>query len=370
MKGILHTVLALTVFALSACSERNVRAEDCGCDRSADTLSNDRTVLALKGRVKSMDIRFYRPGPKGKLSRRELMNQKQPQWKKGGEYEYEGVHKTVVSFSQDGRFESIRRFSLDSVLVEEIGYTYDSAGFEKRIFHPGSEAVTVYEYDPAGRLTEQRIDRKGGKTHLEERNTYDENGRIVRRETPAYTYRARTDFIYGKDGLLKESLTYGENGNLCYRTLFAYDEAGLLAEKTTRTFIYGDDRISERTEYLYDAQGKPLKERRYQENGEFDYTLEYRYEKKGDGITETLTRSSEDGVWSLVERRDASGRRIDRPWFPGMEILTVGDSAKYEYDRCENWTWCRDYDGTYIGSSGVGIITAPMTERTFTYYED
>lgn len=225
-------------------------------------------------------------------------------------------------------------------------YTYDEAGNPVLTVtaYSDSEYVETLEcsYDESGNLLTEKQSYTGGNggdsgLYYEDSNTYDEEGKLIRRvhlmggDRPAtidtsYTYNPQGDLILETDQYTVgegEEAIVGSTTETSYQ--YTYDHEGRITKKITET-AFG----SSTSEYTYNEQGDLICEKTVNDlgavqTGEFAYV----YSEKGKISRITEVKNSYR-VSSCDETYDEQGNLTSRQSVSATD--TVSNSSVYTYD--------------------------------------
>ena len=225
-------------------------------------------------------------------------------------------------------------------------YTYDEAGNTVLTVtaYSDSEYVETLEcsYDESGNLLTEKMSYTGGNggdsgLSYEDSNTYDEEGKLIRRvhimggDRPttidtSYTYNPQGDLILETDQYTVdegEEAIVGSTIETSYQ--YTYDHEGRITKKITETTLG-----SSTSEYTYNEQGDLICEKTVNDlgtvqTGEFAYV----YSENGEIARITEVKNSYR-VSSCDETYDEQGNLTSRQSVSAMD--TVSNSSVYTYD--------------------------------------
>lgn len=186
------------------------------------------------------------------------------------------------------------------------------------------------------RMTASHIDHPNP-YESEERSTYDEMGRLLKREnlgSPADPTVRVNEFVYDENGNQTEQRTYND-GKLIGRQEYEYNEDGRLL--LYRDFD-GENTLREWTEAAYDERGNQISFAEYDGKGNLLNSGRYNYTYHEDGSYERdfftpVTPGTENLPWHVLEYYDPHGNWLKKTEFDmnGNAIRTV----TFEYQSFE-----------------------------------
>ncbi|MEN3308588.1 MAG: hypothetical protein V7603_4790 [Micromonosporaceae bacterium] len=239
-----------------------------------------------------------------------------------------------------------------------------------------SAYTTEYEYDNQDRVLAVHDPAKSGAW----RTTYDDEGRIARRETPEGVATTYTYFASGlpkkvQSGPRATAYTYTAAGRRASMrilmdpgddlvTTYTYDAKGLLKTVTSpRGNVPGANAADFTVTYFYDANDNPIRIRRpYPGGGFVDRDI------KVDGLDRTTAQVDEFNKTSSFERDDTGNITATTD--------TLGRTTRMEYDRNGRQTQTTDSGGkatkTEYDAAGNKIKDTRPTGgvTTWTYDDD
>ncbi|MFK8271821.1 hypothetical protein [Capnocytophaga stomatis] len=225
-----------------------------GCNSNKE--NNDWKRDNLKGRVKSINIRFYEA------------IEKFGQIEKGERFEQDELNK-FTRYNKEGNKEEEIFYNRDESLKGTVKYKYDNKGNTSELifyFNDGTSLLgTKYKYDEKGNKIEENnyqtdgeIDSKvtflyDNKNNLIEKNEYMSDGSL----------KYRWKYTYNK-GFNTEIKVYGSNGDFRGQMTFSYNEKGDVLEENQKgknyemRMVYKDyDLHSNWTRQIWYEKGKP-----------------------------------------------------------------------------------------------------------------
>lgn len=324
--------------------------------QAIDSIDSDKNNLGLNGKVKTMDICYYRPENESSLF--------SAKFRKGPEWEEDGIHRHQLFFNTDGNIMQYNEYNKTGDTIRKTDYTYGEWGHTCTIKYLATNTATVRKYNTDGQLLEiMHRYGKNSKNDHGEINTYDERGNLIRTEqTDGITFKpAVTEYDYNNKNLLIEKRKYYNKGELSDKTVYKYDTNDLLIRSETYNYLYGNTPETSFT-YEYSDSNRVVKEYRIEEDGNKELVSWCKQEYYPDGKLKTVIRNS-----ILEEEYDEHGRLINKK--PGFEIL-YKDFQEYEYDNNGNWIKTKNFKDYIDFGTGVGRILKPYVERSFTYYEE
>ena len=188
---------------------------------------------------------------------------------------------------------------------------------------------------------------------------YDVKGQMI--FYPAYECCLYSDIRYNGDiihyeceydelgRVIQRTYLYGNNPQ--YRTTYAYDEEGKLAESRVR-YVHSDTTAS-LTKYFYDDAGKENRRETLMENGSQE-VITFSYDQTGNLIREEKTQGSESGV--VTYAYDDFGNCIraqgDDYTEHGYQYDSEGNLIKHTYDQPSG---LEEYDYAYENGRIVSV---------------
>lgn len=327
--------------------------------RAIDSVANDKNNLGLNGKVKTMDIYYYRPEKASSLF--------SVKFKKGEKWEEDGIHHHRLLFDTDGNMIQHHEYNLQGDAIRKVNYTYDSLGHTREDNFPGSGETIVRKYNSNGQLTEIMYHYgKNGENDHGEINTYDDRGNLIRTEqTDGITFKpAMIEYGYNDRNLLVEERVYYSKGELSSKTIHEHDTSDLLIR--TEIYNYLINKNIPEASFVYEYKDDNHLVEKYEIDADGNKELvswrEHRYYP--DGKLKAIVRDSH-----LQESYDEQGRLINKNPTPGFEILRE-NSQDYDYDHYGNWTKTKNFKDYVDFGTGIGKFLKPYVERSFTYHEE
>lgn len=321
-----------------------------------DSASNDKHNFGLNGKVKTMDIYYYRPE---KVS--SLFSLK---FKKGNKWEENGIHRYQFLFNADGNIIQHNEYNIEGNIIRKTDYSYDASGHTCTLSYPKTNSAIVRKYNADGQLLEMmyRYERNPDNDHGEI-NTYDDRGNLIRTEqTDGVTFKpAVTEYEYNDKNLLIEEREYYNKGELSVKTVYKHDSNDLVVLAETYDYLNNN---SPETRFIYEYSDSNRVVKKYKMDGANNKELESwsKQEYHPNGKLKAIVRN---GI--LQEEYDEQGRLINKT--PGFEI-PYKDFEKYDYDENGNWVKIKNFKDYVDFGTGIGSILKPYVERSFTYYEE
>lgn len=322
------------------------------------------------------------------------------------DYSLSGRVKACTSFYYKHQ-DAYNHFSGDSVREDDLILVISECLFfdegEKLTFETsynidGYSIETSYAYDNRGRLTEKYSVEGGDSCQRREIHCYDKKGR--RMETYVRDQEdkqvSRIEYAYDEEQRLVEEVAYSEMDVVMSRIAYTFGEKGNLTKTLTCTdednptieVVYNYDanqrltNLNEKmtngcrkTVYDYDDQGLLLEERMYSDERGGEFVLErvkkFSYNDLQQKLEESLYDLSEDGTLILFEqtnyRYDENDYLIEKS--TGNEI--VGQKTMrtilYEYD--EKGNWIKSIEKYTFGGEQTSSRLLSFITRNIEYYE-
>lgn len=329
-----------------------------GCQQSSskyipqvvDSVNNDKNRLGLNGKVKTLDIYYYRPENKSSFF--------SVKFKKGEKWEEDGIHHYHLHFNIDGNLVQYNEYDKQENTIRKTDYTYEAWGSTCALSFPKTNDSIVRKYNTDGKLLEVMYSDLHG-----EINTYDERGNLIRTEQiDGKNYKpAVIEYDYNDRNLLIEKRGYYNIGELSGKTVYEYGVNDLLAQTQVYDLLSRD---MPETHFIYEYSDSNRVVEEYRIDGEGNKELESwcKREYYPNGKLKSVVRNS-----ILQEKYDEQGRSIDKR--PGFEIL-YKDFQDYEYDANGNWIETKNFKDYVDSGTGLGHILKPYVERVLTYYEE
>ncbi|NUQ81513.1 MAG: hypothetical protein HUU10_07885 [Bacteroidetes bacterium] len=237
-----------------------------------------------------------------------------------------GLLTDIQHFDPHGNITIHRKLNLEGKLRSQVNYIYNHLHqlIETRYYNQDQllESRIVLNYDDLGR-------------HI--RNTeYDETGTIMNAEV----------IRYGSNNLVAETVYYGPDGTILWKTSYLYSddnqkvevktiEGGGLITKREILHLNELGQISERFDYFpsgtvrqifayqYNDQGKKVADECYFPDGTLSWQVVYRYDRKGRLVLTAKQR--EDGI---IEHRGVNFYNSD-----GLVARQNGDIGSLMYNK-------------------------------------
>ena len=318
--------------------------------QAVDSVSNDKDRMGLNGKVKTLDIYYYRPEDTSSLF--------SVKFKKGEKWEEDGIHHCHLRFNIDGNLVQYNEYDKQENAIRKIGYTYENWGYTRTLSYPKSNDTIVYKYNTDGKLLEVMYSDLHG-----EINTYDDRGNLIRtKQVDGTIYKpAMIEYDYNEHDLLVEKREFYNIGELSGKTVYEYDANGLLAQTQVYDLL-SLDMPETHFIYEYSDSNRVVEEYRIDDEGNKELESWCKREYYPNGKLKTVVRNS-----IVQEKYDEQGRPIDNQ--PGFEIL-YKDFQDYDYDTNGNWIETKNFKDYVDLGTGLGRILKPYVERIFTYYEE
>ncbi len=304
-----------------------------------EAAGNDWTKMGLKGKVKSVETRFYFAVEKdGVISKGDPFSM--------GFYSPERIEKfylmqkmganaffltflvdivpSVFTYNQNGRLVEKRLF--DTTLHRKIVYTYDAKNhlIDKSTFVRDLLAVKdTYKYKANGQKEEDLLNQLGGEGGVTCKYIYDADERLIECNyidvdgfpSAKETYTYKNKLLVGKD-------TY-RNGVLSVRAFYEYDGENLLIGSLFKE----EGSIIWDSKFTYD-EGNRLKEEYIEINANKNNGFRNKFSADG-RVIEHLTLSS-DKVSTYVYTNDKQGNWIKMiDYENGVPMLYVERNIEY-----------------------------------------
>ena len=244
-------------------------------------------------------------------------------------------------------------------------WTYDSQGREVRYTNGAWDYSSEITYDSQGRV--ETVTYNMGDSSVVEHNTYDSQGRLTEKQWEDEGAPGVETYTYDGDQLVK---VYSVSDGVESETVYAYNEAGLLKEKTdTRRDPAGDGtmKVTEKADsyYAYDEAGRmaDLKTDRFDGDGNRDLSEEYQWTYLQDGKLSGLDYAfeflQEDGSYDLREKStaiqyDSAGR---------VSSVSANDIRfVYSYDEAGNNTKIAVTGDDILGDYTITFTYEPVED--------
>ncbi|WP_234347532.1 hypothetical protein [Parabacteroides bouchesdurhonensis] len=329
-----------------------------GCQQSppkyipqvVDSVNNDKNRMGLNGKVKTLDIYYYRPENASSVF--------SVKFKKGDKWEEDGIHHCHLHFNIDGNLVQYNEYDKQENAIQKIDYTYEAWGYTRTLSYPGTNGTIVRKYNTDGKLLEVVYDNLYG-----EINTYNDRGNLIRTKQIDGTIHkpAMIEYDYNEHDLLVEKREFYNIGELSGKTVYEYDANDLLVQTQVYDLLSRD---MPETHFIYEYSDSNRVVEEYRVDGEGNKELESwcKREYYPNGKLKAVVRNG-----FLEEKYDEQGRPIDER--PGFEILYKG-FQDYDYDTHGNWIETKNFNDYVDLGTGLGRILKPYVERVFTYYEE
>lgn len=317
--------------------------------QAVDSIDNDKNRLGLNGKVKTLDIYYYRP-----VNTSSFFSAK---FKKGERWEWNGICHYHLQFNIDGNLVQFNEYDEDENVIRQTDYTYETWGHTCTLISLERNDTVVSKYNTNKQLLEIVYSDSHG-----EINTYDDRGNLIRTKQIDGTIckPAMIEYDYNEHNLLVEKREFYNIGELSGKTVYEYDINNLLV-KSQVSDLFGD--VPE-THFLYEYgdSNRVVAEYRVDDEGNKELESWCKREYYPNGKLKTVVRNN-----VLEEKYDEQGRLID--YQPGFEIL-YKDFQDYDYDKNGNWIETNNFKDFVDFGTGLGRILKPYVERVFTYYEE
>lgn len=315
-----------------------------------DSVNNDKSRMGLNGKVKTLDIYYYRPENTSSFF--------STKFKKGKKWEEDGIHHYHFHFNIDGNLAQCNEYDKQENIIRKTDYTYETWGHTSTLSFPKTNSTIVSKYNTDGKLLEIVYSDSHG-----EINTYDVRGNLIRtKQIDGTIYKpAMTEYDYNEHDLLVEKREYYNIGELSGKTVYEYDTNGLLVQTQVYDLL-SRDRPETHFIYEYSDSNRVVKKYRIGDEGNKELESWCKREYYPNGKLKTVVRNS-----IVQEKYDEQGRPIDER--PGFEIL-YKDFQDYGCDANGNWIETKNFKDYVDFGTGLGRILKPYVERIFTYYEE
>jgi len=201
---------------------------------------------------------------------------------------YENGSKYSFEQTKDGKMKEKRFFNSGTQYI----YLYDEDGDEtyyEAAYSDGTKSTTTYTRDSHKNLVEYRWDKTDGSVEvIKYQNSYDENGRLVCKETTYNGSTSVTVYYYDENGNQVRSF-YLNSSKDSNTSLWLYDENGRNTD-----YIYTRGSSTDHFYYTYDDAGRRLSAHGVYSNGGYEYFEERTYDENGNWIMEKYTSKSTD----------------------------------------------------------------------------
>lgn len=336
-----------------------------GCESSSpskyipqamDTVKCDKNNLGLNGRVKTMDIYYYRPENASTIF--------STKFKKGEKWEEDGIHHYHLSFNKDGNFTQYIEYNLSGMPIRKTEYVYEPWGYTRTESRGNANYAIISKYNARGQLLETMHHYANNHSNDHgEINTYDDRGNLISTEqTDGAAFKpALIEYDYNDENQMTEKREYYNKGELSAKTLYTHDADNLLTRAEKYEYLH---RQTPKTSILYEYSDSNRIVEEYQlgPDGNKELIAWCKHVYHPNGRLKTVIRNS-----FVEEEYDEQGRRVNKT--PGFEILCE-DYRNYEYDDKGNWVRTKNFKDYVDFGTGLGRIVKPYVERSFTYYED
>ena len=223
----------------------------------------------------------------------------------------------------------------DNGVKYEVVKEYDKNGnFVRDIGYHNSLIYWICEYDINGNLT--RVYKKDEEEIYYE---YDENGYLIKKERYEYTNDERTFYSWieyenDENGRMTKWTKCDSEGKPYLSKYYTYDNAGNVIKMEQREDNYHPSGYEVTVYYIYDSEGRLIREYKYGEELDViqiyeytiwgdevddDYTIEYDYTYYDSGEVETakVYTVSEDGTrtYNVFREYDIYGRLIGKSYY-------------------------------------------------------
>lgn len=162
-----------------------------------DSVNNDKSRMGLNGKVKTLDIYYYRPENTSSFF--------STKFKKGEKWEEDGIHHYHFHFNIDGNLAQCNEYDKQENIIRKTDYTYETWGHTSTLSFPKTNSTIVSKYNTDGKLLEIVYSDSHG-----EINTYDDRGNLIRTKQIDGTIDkpAMTEYDYNEHDLLVEKREY------------------------------------------------------------------------------------------------------------------------------------------------------------------
>lgn len=315
-----------------------------------DSVYNDRNNLGLNGKVKTMDVYYYRPENASSFF--------SVKFKKGEKWEEDGIHHCHLCFNMDGNLVQYNEYDKQGNIIRKTDYIYEDWGYTCTLISLRANDTVVRKYNADRQLLEIIY----GNLHRKI-NTYDDSGNLIRTEQiDGRIYKpAMIEYKYNDQNLLIEKREYYNIGELSSKTVYEYDVNNLLVQTQLYDFL-SIDMPKVHFVYEYSDSNHVVEKYRIDDDGNKELDSWCKREYHPNGKLKAIIRNS-----ILQEKYDEQGRSIDKQ--SGFEIL-YQDFQNYDYDANGNWIETKFFKDYVDFGTGLGSILKPYIERSFTYYEE
>jgi len=171
---------------------------------------------------------------------------------------------------------------------------------------------TSYEFDLAGNMIRETSYDEDNNISSDFQNEFDKNNHLITRYDSISENRwklkydskgrLRSNVKYDSSGRISNIIRFEYAGNLLsqeigrdesssgWKLLYEYDSLNRLVKETKQ---YGNGRLAGITYYEYDENSRVKIEKNYDENGNFSYSKEIKYNDNGDEISSKMTGENE-----------------------------------------------------------------------------
>ena len=100
-----------------------------------DSVNNDKSRMGLNGKVKTLDIYYYRPENTSSFF--------SVKFKKGEKWEEDGIHHDHFHFNIDGNLAQCNEYDKQENIIRKTDYTYETWGHTSTLSFPKTNSTIV-----------------------------------------------------------------------------------------------------------------------------------------------------------------------------------------------------------------------------------
>ena len=241
----------------------------------------------------------------------------------------------------NGKFEMRRLYQYDSHgnKTEESFFTQEG--------EMGSQHID-YQYDPEGRIVEQRITSTPSGERLRYTFEYDAAGRVTRRCLyDGMGHFNGTTILFTDQGAKQQERWFNSETHVCGRTEYLYDEQGHLIEENIYQGLFEAQEQTVSVETGAVVQSIIYKP----SNEQLRFQYRYRFDKEGNHQASTETQYDDEG--NTIQYR----HRTLTPEGQIYKETIDNQTTKYTYDSLGNWIVRETYHNKTLAETIVREIT-------------